>query len=69
MPTNQHKTSLALYAGENPRIDPWDETCPPLCVRDVYDAQAHKLCLLTGDFADIRNYPPHSYAGIVVLTT
>ena len=33
-------------------------------------AQAHKLCLLTGDFdfADIRNYPPHSYAGIVVLT-
>ncbi len=24
-------------------------------------AQAHKLCLLTGDFADIRNYPPHSY--------
>ena len=33
-------------------------------------AQAHQLCLLTGDFdfADIRNYPPHSYAGIVVLT-
>ena len=33
-------------------------------------AQAHKLCLLTGDFdfADIRNSPPHSYAGIVVLT-
>ena len=33
-------------------------------------AQAHQLCLLTGDFdfADIRNYPPHLYAGIVVLT-
>lgn len=33
-------------------------------------AQAHQLCLLTGDFdfADIRNYPPHLYAGIVVFT-
>ena len=33
-------------------------------------ARAHQLCLLTGDFdfADIRNYPPHLYAGIVVLT-
>ncbi len=33
-------------------------------------AQIHQLCLLTGDFdfADIRNYPPHLYAGIVVLT-
>ena len=33
-------------------------------------ARAHQLCLLTGDFdfADIRNYPPHLYAGIVVFT-
>ncbi len=33
-------------------------------------ARAHQLCLLTGDFdfADIRNYPPYLYAGIVVLT-
>ena len=33
-------------------------------------ARTHQLCLLTGDFdfADIRNYPPHLYAGIVVLT-
>ena len=33
-------------------------------------ARAPQLCLLTGDFdfADIRNYPPHLYAGIVVLT-
>jgi hypothetical protein len=32
-------------------------------------AQAQRLCLLTGDFgfADIRNYPPERYAGIVVL--
>lgn len=33
-------------------------------------AQQHSLCLLTGDFdfADIRNYPPSFYHGIVVLT-
>ena len=33
-------------------------------------AQVHQLCLLTGDFdfADIRNYPPHLYPGIVVFT-
>ena len=33
-------------------------------------AQAQRLCLLTGDFdfADIRNYPPPLYAGIVVFT-
>lgn len=32
-------------------------------------AQAHQVCLLTGDFgfADIRNYVPAAYAGIVVL--
>ena len=32
-------------------------------------AQDRQLCLLTGDFgfADIRNYPPESYCGIVVL--
>jgi hypothetical protein len=32
-------------------------------------AQDHHACLLTGDFgfADIRNYPPESYYGIVVL--
>lgn len=32
-------------------------------------AQTHNLCLLTGDFdfADIRNYVPSAYAGIVVL--
>lgn len=32
-------------------------------------AQAHRACLLTGDFgfADIRNYPPENYFGIVVL--
>ncbi|MBI2860289.1 MAG: DUF5615 family PIN-like protein [Chloroflexi bacterium] len=32
-------------------------------------AQKHGLCLLTGDmgFADIRNYSPGQYQGIVVL--
>jgi predicted nuclease of predicted toxin-antitoxin system len=32
-------------------------------------AQGQRLCLVTGDFdfADIRNYPPEAYAGIVVL--
>ena len=32
-------------------------------------AQQQKLCLVTGDFdfADIRNYPPPQYHGIVVL--
>ena len=35
----------------------------------AYYAQKHRLCLLTGDigFADIRNYPPGEYSGIVVL--
>jgi len=32
-------------------------------------AKAHGLCLLTGDFdfADIRDYPPEDYQGLVVL--
>jgi predicted nuclease of predicted toxin-antitoxin system len=32
-------------------------------------AREQQLCLITGDFdfADIRNYPPEQYAGIVVL--
>lgn len=32
-------------------------------------AQAKRLCLVTGDFgfADVRNYPPEQYPGIVVL--
>ncbi|HKB90471.1 MAG TPA: DUF5615 family PIN-like protein [Opitutaceae bacterium] len=32
--------------------------------------KANKLCLLTGDFgfADIRNYPPPDYFGIVVVS-
>jgi predicted nuclease of predicted toxin-antitoxin system len=32
-------------------------------------AQDHQACLLTGDFgfADIRNYPPGKYHGIVVF--
>jgi len=32
-------------------------------------ARRHGLCLLSGDmgFADIRNYPPEQYAGIIVL--
>ena len=32
-------------------------------------AQKHQLCLLSGDmgFADIRNYPPGKYSGVVVL--
>jgi len=32
-------------------------------------AQVQRACLITGDFgfADIRNYAPESYAGIVVL--
>jgi len=32
-------------------------------------AQTERLCLITGDydFADIRNYPPDQYAGLVVL--
>ena len=31
-------------------------------------ATSHSLCLLTGDFgfADIRNYPPADYNGILV---
>ena len=31
--------------------------------------RAQNLCLITGDydFADIRNYPPEQYAGLVVL--
>ncbi len=34
-------------------------------------ARKNELCLLTGDFgfADIRNYPPVEYFGIVVLRT
>jgi predicted nuclease of predicted toxin-antitoxin system len=33
-------------------------------------AQTQQLCILTGDydFSDIRNYPPHQYHGIVVLS-
>ena len=32
-------------------------------------ARSHRLCLLTGDFgfADVRNYPPDQYGGLVVL--
>lgn len=32
-------------------------------------AQTHQLCLVTRDydFADVRNYPPDQYAGIVVI--
>jgi predicted nuclease of predicted toxin-antitoxin system len=32
-------------------------------------AQTHGLCLLSSDlgFADIRNYPPAKYSGIVIL--
>lgn len=32
-------------------------------------AQSEGLCLVTGDldFADIRNYPPGEYAGLIVL--
>jgi hypothetical protein len=32
-------------------------------------AREYRLCLMTGDydFADIRNYPPEQYAGLVVL--
>ena len=32
-------------------------------------AQSHDLCLLTGDFdfADIRDYPPNEYSGLVVF--
>jgi hypothetical protein len=32
-------------------------------------AREHRLCLITGDydFADIRNYPPERYTGLVVL--
>jgi predicted nuclease of predicted toxin-antitoxin system len=45
-------------------------------LRDAKDAQiaryaqTEKLCLLTADqdFADVRNYPPTQYAGIVVLS-
>lgn len=33
-------------------------------------AQGKGLCIITGDydFADIRNYPPEKYAGIIVLS-
>ena len=33
-------------------------------------AQIEKLCVITGDFdfADIRNYPPSDYYGIIVLS-
>jgi len=32
-------------------------------------ARSHGLCLLTGDFdfADVRDYPPEDYAGLVVF--
>ena len=32
-------------------------------------ARGQRLCLVTGDFgfADVRNYPPDQYAGLVVL--
>jgi predicted nuclease of predicted toxin-antitoxin system len=32
-------------------------------------AQGEQLCLLTGDFgfADVRNYPPAQYAGLVIF--
>jgi predicted nuclease of predicted toxin-antitoxin system len=32
-------------------------------------AKANRLCLITGDFgfADVRNYPPQQYSGLVVL--
>ena len=32
-------------------------------------ARSHDLCLITGDydFADIRNYPPSMYPGIIVI--
>ena len=32
-------------------------------------AQSHHICLMTGDFgfADIRNYVPAAYTGLVVL--
>ena len=38
----------------------------PLIARHALD---HQACLITGDFgfADIRNYPPEHYHGIVVL--
>jgi hypothetical protein len=49
-------------------------------VRDIGTGQArdaqiaeyalrHRLCIVTGDFdfADVRNYPPEEYAGLVVL--
>lgn len=38
---------------------------PPIAVY----AQTHQVCLLTGDFgfADIRNYVPAAYGGLVVL--
>jgi predicted nuclease of predicted toxin-antitoxin system len=40
----------------------------PLIARYVQD---EKLCLITADydFADVRNYPPDQYFGIVVLDT
>ena len=33
-------------------------------------AKTEKLCLITGDydFADIRNYPPDQFSGLVVLS-
>ncbi len=32
-------------------------------------ARQHRLCLLSGDtgFANVRNYPPKDYSGVVVL--
>ena len=38
----------------------------PLIARYALD---HRACLITGDFgfADVRNYPPETYHGIVVL--
>ena len=38
----------------------------PVIARYAFD---HPACLITGDFgfADIRNYPPENYHGIVVL--
>jgi len=38
----------------------------PVIARYVLD---HQACLITGDFgfADVRNYPPEEYRGLVVL--
>ncbi|MCS7336894.1 MAG: DUF5615 family PIN-like protein [Verrucomicrobiae bacterium] len=62
------KALLEKYGHE--AIDARDVGLPAATDRAIASfAQKHNACLLTGDFgfADVRNYPPEAYPGLVVL--